>query len=167
MLPPKEKPKYFCPTCGKDFATKDGLNYHELRHHPTEPEEPIKCEKCPYIAPNKFVMKTHKMKYHKEQCTVNCEYCGMTFRNNHSLVIHQKRKHVKAEDLVNIPCHCKKCEEKFQNASELNQHLEKCLKGAELKQIQCIFCKTQKWHSDIALGVYNLHQATRFLQGVC
>lgn len=45
-----------CEFCGKNFATKSGLNYHILQH---TNEKPFKCESCEMAFTRKALLLTH------------------------------------------------------------------------------------------------------------
>ena len=159
-LPPQIKKKvkkscpgdtFVCSMCGKVFTKKKYLTKHEEICN-KESGEPIECEKCSYVTNRKGLMEAHKERVHQLfKKKYSCEICGQMFATLHRIKQHQEFKHVTNEKLSEIPCHCHKCEEKFENSVDLNEHLKYCLEDADKKNLKCCFCQSENWLSTIAV----------------
>jgi hypothetical protein len=77
-------------------------------------------------------------------------------------------EHVTEDQVSKMECKCKKCEEDFVTAVDLNEHLASCLDTP--KNFKCKLCNTtEDWHSDIALRKHigESHQKDRGVCKVC
>ena len=163
---PKEK--FMCQKCGKCFTTKQTLEKHEEKSH-QESDEPIQCKMCSYVTNKNMLMDLHEKKFHKMNGNFCCEICGHKFASFIGVTRHKKFRHVTNEQLSEMPCHCHKCEEKFDNSVDLNDHLKYCLADADKKNLKCCFCKSANWLSNIAVERHSVedHQSLSKVCHIC
>ena len=85
-----------CPSPKCDYVThtKNGLRYHFLRRHDTDPKIP--CPKCPLKFPLNAVLREHLIQKHGEQRKLYlCALCGKEFQTNSGLSLHKSSIHLK------------------------------------------------------------------------
>lgn len=107
-----EKP-YKCTICEKQFRSKGSLNYHSLTH---TGEKSHICKICGRGFAAKFNLKTHE-KYHAGEKPFQCKKCDKGFTSITGLNYHIK-KHICRKDY-----NCHVCGAQFANSNALNSHI--------------------------------------------
>ncbi|XP_063543055.1 zinc finger protein 26-like [Cydia strobilella] len=89
--PSRGKRALFC--CGREFRTRSRLKDHITIHHLGHERERIhKCDQCDKAFANKQVLTRHK-KCHTD-CTYPCPDCGVRFKCEAYVKVHQQLKHL-------------------------------------------------------------------------
>ena len=88
----EEKAENECPTCGKAFKNKQGLNKHfgkahggDLKTHP--------CPLCEKMFKHKHAVQFHLAQVHYQSTRIECDHCDKTFYNKYELKKHSSYKH--------------------------------------------------------------------------
>lgn len=100
MLNMNEQGRYLCPisSCGKHYRQKTSAWGHYRRCH-TEPQDKIKCSKCPLQFTAQFELKFHEDLVHNlNNGHLVCSTCGMRFQQQSSLKYHENRFHPPPEE---------------------------------------------------------------------
>ncbi|KAM6990534.1 uncharacterized protein LKV04_009969 isoform 3-T3 [Tautogolabrus adspersus] len=106
---------YPCPECGKVFYQKTYLTYHLYKH---KGQEPYLCETCGKGWPNAALLKVHMVK-HREDRPFKCEDCGATYKRESHLMAHRRSKHLGLRPFV-----CEVCSKAFRLNNELKNHMK-------------------------------------------
>ncbi|KAI9347164.1 hypothetical protein DFJ73DRAFT_836874 [Zopfochytrium polystomum] len=80
----KRAKQYICPVenCGRRFADRSGLKYHNLSH---TGERRYKCDQCPSTFKVNTQLTAHRTKVHAENRDAKtCNDCGRAYLRNHS-----------------------------------------------------------------------------------
>ena len=100
VLETNEQGRYLCPisSCGKHYSQKTGAWGHYRQCH-TQPQNMIKCTKCPMQFTAQFELKFHEDLVHKlNDGHLVCSTCGMRFQQQSSLNYHETRFHPPPEE---------------------------------------------------------------------
>ncbi|XP_068214978.1 uncharacterized protein [Palaemon carinicauda] len=107
--------KFVCTKCGRSFAQKIGLQYHNVYIH--KGERKAACPHCSYWAADKAKLSVH-LRTHSNLRPYVCEFCNASFKfrstyRNHVARHTNSGKHV-----------CTQCNKTFLILSDLEQHSE-------------------------------------------
>ncbi|XP_064111135.1 uncharacterized protein LOC135218610 isoform X4 [Macrobrachium nipponense] len=105
--------KFVCTICGRSFAQKIGLQYHNVYIH--NGERKAACPHCNYWAPDKAKLSLHLRKHSKIRPFV-CEFCNASFKFRSTYKNHVAR-HTNSGKHV-----CTQCNKTFLILSELQEH---------------------------------------------
>ena len=91
--------------------------------HPIRPAQWVKCIKCNKIFQNESILKTHQQEVHNET-EMDCDKC----RNDQFSTPQERLQHMNFHSQYNggstMTVTCKRCSITFNNAVELNKHLQ-------------------------------------------
>ena len=158
---------HFCSYCGKGFFRKNATAIHELKVHnkSKEEEETYDCEHCELTVKGLAQYHAHLKRRHGQIVptdTKTCEQCGKTFRNIHETKRHQKYSHPTKFELDSVECICNNCDTKFEDSMTLNCHEKECL-PKPLKNLNCIYCKTETFHSHVSLKKHSAEKHEKYV----
>ncbi|XP_055609731.1 zinc finger protein weckle-like [Uranotaenia lowii] len=89
--------RFVCNICDRPLSTKYNLNVHMMQHAEVSTPK-VQCDICQEWCKNGPALRSHKAYRHKNQRTLNCEFCGISnFANkielrHHLLELHQGSK---------------------------------------------------------------------------
>ncbi|KAJ8721636.1 hypothetical protein PYW07_002411 [Mythimna separata] len=108
-------PKYTCDICKKTFTLKSNLKGHIIDHMRIVTGV---CDICGIVLSRQRYIELHKEAVHNHS-PVKCTHCNRMFKNQYSLIKHQKRL---AEEK---PCEvkCEVCHKAFGGQRGLKQHM--------------------------------------------
>ena len=111
-----------CTICGKVLS-----NPHNLRRHMKSIHQNVRsfcCEFCGKLFAEKRTMTSHVHSQHGEHV---CPQCGISFKDNASLLEHECLAITQDANPDKILHGCKKCEKFFDHKCKLRRHIEKHL----------------------------------------
>ena len=92
IISPHENIKFDCNICNKTFTTKGALRYHQETIH--EGKRPsLNCPLCDKIFNEKSRLKRHIDNVHEKLKPFSCDLCDMSFAQNGQLKTHKRGKH--------------------------------------------------------------------------
>lgn len=139
-----------CQTCGRKYASAFSLKEHILvcdgvrRHFKSKAE--YQCNKCGKYYTTQKILNAHKLKCNQEnikKSNFQCTKCNKFYQSERTLKHHEIEGCRKTEDGVKLASFCNQCDEKFNTALELKEHV--CSFHKSLKCISCnLFFETTK-----------------------
>ncbi|XP_008119835.1 zinc finger protein with KRAB and SCAN domains 7 [Anolis carolinensis] len=123
----KSHPSFKCSDCGKSFAGKRQLTYHQAAH---TGETPFQCLECGKTFCQKLRLTFHQ-RSHSVDTQFKCLECGKSFSQKTDLIRHQ-RVHTGEK-----PFMCMECGRSFSQKTDLSSHQR--LHTGE-KPFQCLEC---------------------------
>lgn len=84
-----DDPKHICEECGKAFRHIKNKELHVKRH---KGQRDYKCGVCDFFGYTFTDIRKHIERKHSDVKTLVCDKCGQAFRNETSLIEHQKQK---------------------------------------------------------------------------
>ncbi|CAL8121598.1 unnamed protein product [Orchesella dallaii] len=156
----KEEVVHLCPTCGKEYKTKQCMERHSSVH---SVKKTFLCEQCPKAFPAKFNLELHIKHVHsKEIMMAPCKICGRPVVNGlrkdmmeKHVVTHMSAQeraeyyHVKGIKMKVYPCSV--CKKEFKSKQYMEGH--SCVYAT--KKFNCEQCPKT------FLGEFSLHQHVR------
>ncbi|KAK3103011.1 hypothetical protein FSP39_015757 [Pinctada imbricata] len=137
---PKEKcekkgQKFECSECDREFSSEGRLK----RHIKLKPHEPVKCDSCDIIFPNREKYKIHVNNCHLEKdVTYQCEDCGKVFKKKGTLRKHQNFIH------KNIHAYtCTICNLQFKYCKSFKAHTRIYHSAGDSPKVVCDICGGQ------------------------
>jgi len=122
--------KYQCNKCGKEFGTKNGLDYHERTHSGISPFE---CDVCFKRFKSSSLCSRHKQ-IHSITKKYNCDVCLKSFAQKSNL-----SKHMDIHAGIK-PYQCPTCPKAFTQKVHLECHIMTHTKD---KPWKCLSCETR------------------------
>uniref|UniRef100_A0A182LRR0 C2H2-type domain-containing protein n=1 Tax=Anopheles culicifacies TaxID=139723 RepID=A0A182LRR0_9DIPT len=110
----KDRNKYMCAQCSKNFPSKIALSDHERAECGTSPIYP--CDKCNKRYSSFSSLKMHQT-MHENQLPFVCSFCGKRFRTKGQQKVHE-RSHTGEK-----PFQCDQCTRAFSYRESLMTHL--------------------------------------------
>ncbi|CAH1792910.1 unnamed protein product, partial [Owenia fusiformis] len=120
-----------CDVCGKSFKYPRYMVEHRRNMHG---ERDVPCPKCDMKFTTQMTLKHHLLKHEDAAANYACEICGLTFKRKQNLNEH-KRRHATHK--------CGGCDEEFQHAKYLLQHLTEnasCTEKHDKTYPKCAIC---------------------------
>ena len=96
--------RHSCSSCGKAFATGQGLRQHEGKVH-VQRQKNSKCPVCGQKYATKYAVKFHIEQVHHSSQRVYCEFCELPFYNKY---VYQKHVHKCQERIKLRDAYCNK-----------------------------------------------------------
>lgn len=128
-LPPEERERVVCPTCGKALLLNSLNSKTHLKFcKPSESaQDRLMCPRCPNTYKNQIVLKRHMARDHNgvlagsgEEKPFQCSTCEKTFKDRNNLRLHELT-HSDAR-----PFACSKCSANFKMKKHCTRHEKKC-----------------------------------------
>ncbi|KAK6185819.1 hypothetical protein SNE40_007967 [Patella caerulea] len=85
--------EYVCDLCGDSFNSGNDLNIHNKSVHGDDASEDFRCCECNVKFQNMFLFQDHMLDHHKEEEKYKCETCGEEFVKSEKLKEHIKLAH--------------------------------------------------------------------------
>lgn len=149
--------KFVCTICGRSFAQKIGLQYHNIYMH--NGERKAACPHCSYWAPDKAKLSVHLRKHSKIRPFV-CEFCNASFKFRSTYKNHVAR-HTNSGKHV-----CTQCNKTFLILSELEEHSQIHSLKRPFVCSQCGMAFKQKKRLRVHLRAVH-YQDKRFACNIC
>ena len=110
-----------CEFCKMKFQTQDSMEVHQSLAHGIE-IEPSKMEETEENG-RKGEKTTEMVK------NLKCENCAVfETKKKYVLKRHMKQFHPTPQEIFDVKCICEECQTAFYSATELNEHITKCVK---------------------------------------
>ncbi|CAG5129724.1 unnamed protein product [Candidula unifasciata] len=110
-------PQHCCDVCGKMYKIRKAMLEHRKTHDTTYKKTKVKCEHCPKVFCNRYILECHIRDVHMGQKkSYLCSTCGKSFTTKHSLA-----EHTNAHTGVK-PHTCEHCGKSFSYESALRDH---------------------------------------------
>ena len=106
-----------CAQCGKVYPSQSLLICHVRYMHKLEKR--FKCGLCNYMCKIIVELEKHNQ-VHTESLSLNCEFCGKTFKNSRTYQHHVKNVHNREE---NSRLACVQCSKTFGTKHALRNHV--------------------------------------------
>ncbi len=87
----KERPRFSCIHCGKQFLYPVTLKSHAITHNPHRPK--FTCQICDKQLLSKGTLILHLKKTHGNQPRLECNKCGKKLKNMKTLKEHSRTQH--------------------------------------------------------------------------
>uniref|UniRef100_A0A182QYB1 C2H2-type domain-containing protein n=1 Tax=Anopheles farauti TaxID=69004 RepID=A0A182QYB1_9DIPT len=125
--------RFICEHCPRTFKSRQALEVH-MEEHMEEGQRivpTVTCEKCGVVLRDKYSLRSHESRMHREHPPVSCGSCGKVFKSKHNLNAH----------LANVCTErtfpCPICEKQFKKKIKLKEHMTTHTKSA---LYQCPYC---------------------------
>lgn len=109
------KKPYVCDQCPLNFASRNGLRYHQDCHHSNEKK--FICNFCGKQFARNDYLKEH-LKIHSDEKNCKCNICDKGFKHASHLTIH-RRRHTGER-----PYKCQLCPKGFCSSTNLKLHVQ-------------------------------------------
>ncbi|GAB1606033.1 uncharacterized protein LOC115217962 [Argonauta hians] len=125
----------YCSVCGKSFHGTAKLNWHmsfihKIQKEPDPKKISLKCNQCPFVAPNNSALISHK-ETHTDDSKL-CNLCGKLFSKGNHLITHIQAVHTKEK-----AAQCKLCGKQFNHIRYLRTHMKR---HEGIKKHECHLC---------------------------
>ncbi|KAJ6642092.1 Zinc finger protein [Pseudolycoriella hygida] len=107
----KNRPTYYCSTCGKAYQDRGNLNQHEETHARLQS---FTCDICKKTYRTKNYLQTHMLSHTNEKNFI-CEHCGRSFYSVSKLNTHYQIHQ-------NLKLQCDQCDKVFFTRYNLSKH---------------------------------------------
>lgn len=107
----KNRPTYYCSTCGKAYQDRGNLNQHEETHNRLQS---YTCDICNKSYRSKNYIQTHMLSHTNEKNFI-CEHCGRSFYSVSKLNTHYQIHQ-------NLKLQCDQCDKIFFTRYNLSKH---------------------------------------------
>merc|ERR1712098_340830 len=125
----KQKPKFTCHFCGKEYIHTSQFKIHVEKH--LNKTKDVECDVCNKMFHSEIEMKMHKRKLHVPKKFL-CTQCDYTARFESIL-----QKHMLLHT-TEKPFSCDRCTLKFKDARNLKVHVQKVHENA--RNYICTYC---------------------------
>ena len=115
------KENFECEFCKMKFQTQNSMEVHQNLAHGIE-IEPSKMEETEENGRRGEIKTTKIVK------NFRCEKCDTVKTKKEYLRRHMKQFHPTPQEIFEVNCLCEECKMTFYSATELNEHITKCVK---------------------------------------